>query len=422
MSADHIEACPSCDDDFDPISLDCAEALARVLAATSPVTGTQTLPLRDALDRVLAAPVVAGFDVPGEANSAMDGYAVRAADLPADGTLRLQIVDTSFAGRPAMRALGPGETIRIMTGAVLPAGADTVVMQEHVTVEGDRIVVGSGHRAGQNVRLPGEDVRRGATVLAAGKRLTPADLGLAASLNVAELVVHRRPRVAFFSTGDELKPVGSTLGPGEIYDSNRYTLFGMLTRLGVECQDLGVVGDDRAALAAAFAEAASRADAVITSGGVSVGEADYTRDTLVALGSVAFWRVAMKPGRPLAFGHLNGALFFGLPGNPVSVMATFYQIVQPALEKLAGLGAPARVVVKARTTTGLRKRPGRVDFQRGRLATNPQGELCVTPLGKQGSGVLSSMSEADCFVILPMTSGDVAAGELVDVQPFFGLV
>ena len=268
------------------------------------------------------------------------------------------------------------------------------------------------------MRLAGEDLAVGSTVLAAGRRLSPADLGLIASLGIGEVTVIRRVRVAFFSTGDELRSLGEPLGRGDIYDSNRYTLFGMLAELGVDAVDLGVVGDNPAALSAAFSSAAEMADVVITSGGVSVGEADYTKAVLGELGEVRFWKVAMKPGRPLAFGRLGRASFFGLPGNPVSVMVTFYLFVQPALEKLMGTTPRTAWTLTARTTKALKKRPGRLEFQRGFLAHDAQGQLRVTPTGDQGSGILSSMSNANCFIVLALDTAQVEADTEVCVQPF----
>jgi molybdopterin molybdotransferase len=268
------------------------------------------------------------------------------------------------------------------------------------------------------VRAAGEDIPLGATVLPAGRRLTPSDLGLIASLGFGEVTVVRRPRVAFFSTGDELRSIGEPLGRGDIYDSNRYTLYGMLTRLGVDAIDLGVVRDDPDALSAAFDSAAAMADVIITSGGVSVGEADYTKEVLGRLGEVRFWKVAMKPGRPLAFGRVGKAAFFGLPGNPVSVMVTFYQFVQPALEKLMGTTPRLPWTLSAKTTTTHKKRPGRVEFQRGCLSRDAQGQLLVTATGDQGSGILSSMSSANCFIVLGMEVAKLEAGSEVQVQLF----
>ncbi len=400
-----------------------AEARRRILSEVAPVRGSERLALRSALGRVLAQDVVSPFDVPGHTNSAVDGYALAGSDLPAQGETALRVIGTAWAGRAFPGALPPGACVRIMTGAALPAGADTVIMQEHVTPQGETVRIGTGHRRGQNVRAAGEDLARGAVALARGRRLTPADLGLLASIGQAEVAVHRRVRVAFFSTGDELRSLGEALGPGMIYDSNRYTLYGMLSALGVEILDLGVVRDEREALRAAFREAGAVADAVITSGGVSVGEADYVKETLAALGQVGFWQIAMKPGRPLAFGRLLDGVFFGLPGNPVAVMVTFYQFVQPALQRMMGedpVGAPP--TFEARSVSRFRKQPGRTEFQRAIAEHDSNGELVVRATGAQGSGILRSMSQANCFVVLPEDAGNVEPGMRVAVQPFFGLM
>jgi molybdopterin molybdotransferase len=413
---------PSCADDYDPNSLTVQQALERIDGVVRPVIGRERVALRSALDRILAEPIKSPIDVPAHTNSAMDGYAVRAADLPVAGVTEFRVIGTALAGTPFAGKVESGEAVRIMTGAVLPAGADCVVMQEHARREGEKVTVGDNHKAGQNIREAGEDLPRGAVVLEAGRRLLPADLGLLASLGVAEVPVWRRLRVAFFSTGDELRSIGQQLNEGEIYDSNRYTLHGMLTRLGVDIIDMGVVRDHRGELKQAFKAAAECADAIITSGGVSVGEADFVKDILRALGEVDFWKIAMKPGRPLAFGKVGGAVFFGLPGNPVSVMVTFYQFVQPALRRMMGQAGQAAVIVKVPCTRGLRKRPGRKEFQRGILERQPDGRLLVHGAGDQGSGILSTMSRANCFIILPEACGNVEAGALVDVQPFEGVM
>ncbi len=413
---------PSCDDDYDGVSLSCEEAMSRILAQMVPVSGYERLALRTALGRILAHPLLSPVDVPQHTNSAMDGYAVRVDDLPASGERELDVIGSAFAGRPFNGALGPGQAVRIMTGAALPDGADLVVMQEHTRSDGPRVRLDGAHKRGQNVRVAGEDLRAGQTVLHAGHRIGPADLGLIASLGIVEVDVCRRIRVAFFSTGDELRSLGETLGPGEIYDSNRYTLYAMLRHIDAEIIDMGVVRDRPEAVEAALLEAAAMADAVITSGGVSVGEADYIKEVLSRVGEVRFWKVAMKPGRPLAFGTVGDARFFGLPGNPVSVMVTFYQFVQPALLKLAGSEARAPLIVSARTTGLLKKRRGRMEYQRGVLSRDADGGLLVTATGDQGSGILYSMTAADCFILLAVDCGDVEAGCTVSVQPFHALL
>ncbi|HTT08547.1 MAG TPA: gephyrin-like molybdotransferase Glp [Gammaproteobacteria bacterium] len=422
MSKGVITTQSSCADDYDPGSLTCDEALRRLLAAVSPVDGIDHVTLRNSLGRVLAEDVVSNVNVPAYANSAMDGYAVRSGDLPVQDTVRLRIAGSSYAGKPCSATVQPGECVRITTGAILPQGADSVVIQEHVERLGDKIRVGGGHKAGDNVRAAGEDIAVGQTVLKTGRRLTPADLGLLASLGIGTVPVRRRLKVAFLSTGDELKPVGEQLAPGEIHDSNRHTLHAMLTRLGVEVADFGIVRDDRAATRAAFKGAARGRDAVISSGGVSVGEADFVKEILNEQGKMNFWKVAMKPGRPLTFGQLGDAVFFGLPGNPVSVMVTFYQFVQPALRKMMGEAPHAPLLLKAVTRSRLKKKPGRVEFQRAMLECDENGRLSVSTTGMQGSGILTSMSQANCFIILPMDSGNIEAGALVDVQPFDGLI
>lgn len=422
MSNQRIARQPSCADDFDPDSLPVREALQRIDAVVAPVTGFEQVAVRSALGRVLAQTIISPIDVPSHTNSAMDGYALRSADLPEEGLRELQVMGTALAGRPFPGTVEPGTAVRIMTGAVLPEGADTVVMQEHVEHQDQTVRIGGGHKAGQNVRQAGEDLARGDAVLAPGQRLQPAELGMLASLGIAEVRVCRRLRVAFFSTGDELRSLGEPLAGGEIYDSNRYTLHGMLTRLGVELIDMGVVRDRREDLQRALSQAADSADAVITSGGVSVGEADFVRDILGTLGEVNFWKIAMKPGRPLAFGRINKAVFFGLPGNPVSVMVTFYQFVQPALRRMMGQTGIRPIMFKVPCANRLRKRPGRMEFQRGILERQADGDLIVRSTGEQGSGILSSMSRANCFIVLPDDAGGVEAGALVDVQPFEGLI
>ena len=399
------------------------EARARMIAAIAPVAGEEVVDLHGALGRVLARDVRATVDVPAHRNSAMDGYALAGSELPATGSAAFEVIGTSWAGRPFEGEVGRGQCVRIMTGATVPEATDTVVMQEHVRLEDGRTVIEAGHRSGQNVRPVGEDIRRGELALAAGCVLQPARLGLLASVGVGEVTVRRRPRVAIFSTGDELRPLGAELAPGQIYDSNRYSLAGMLARLQVEVIDLGVVPDTREDTLRAFEAAAAQADAIITSGGVSVGEADYVTETLERHGEFGFWKVAMKPGKPLAFGRFGAAYFFGLPGNPVSVMVTFYQLVQPALRALAGVtDALPPILVRAACETRLRKKPGRLEFQRGVLARRPEGGYTVRSTGHQGAGVLRSMSEANCFIVLPLEQGDVEPGAEVEVQPFAGLV
>jgi len=412
-----------CADGHEGPALKLADALARILAEVQPVSGSETLAVRSALGRVLYADVVSTINVPSHTNSAMDGYALHGAELSAAGETRLEVVGTSAAGRPFSGTVGAGECVRIMTGAPMPAATDTVVMQENVTRDGDTAIIRAGQKPGQHVRQAGEDIAAGNVALRAGTLLLPAQVGILASIGVGEVSVRRRPRVAFFSTGDELRSVGEPLGEGNIYDSNRYTIYGMLTRLGVELLDMGVIRDDRDAVEQAFARAAQEADAIVTSGGVSVGDADYVAETLERAGTVGFWKVAMKPGRPIAFGRIGDALFFGLPGNPNSVMATFYQLVQPSLQALAGMPDPAPpLTMPAISASALRKKPGRREFQRGVLSRAADGRLVVHKTGHQGSGVLSSMAAANCFIVLPEDAGPVSEGDEVTVQPFAAFV
>ncbi len=412
----------SCADPFDPESLQADEARRRVLEAVHPVSGVERLALRTALGRVLAVDVHSRINVPTHTNSAMDGYAVRGDDVETDGIKTLRVAGSSFAGRPYQGNIAAGECVRIMTGAAMPDGTDTIVIQEQVEAHDGQIRLDGGVRRGDNVRNAGEDIGIGDTVLPAGHRISPADLGLLGSLGFPEVSVYRKLRVAFFSTGDELRSVGEPLGKGEIYDSNRYTLFGMLTRLGVDIIDLGVVRDVPDDVRRAFKEAAACADAIISSGGVSVGEADYIKEILREVGQIQFWKVAMKPGRPLAFGHVHDACFFGLPGNPVAVMVTFYQFVQPALRRMAGDLAEQEPYMRAVCQSKLKKRPGRIEYQRGIVERDADGVLVVHKTGAQGSGILRSMSTANCFIILPDESETIEPGMEVDVQPFFGLV
>ena len=413
----------SCADDYDPNSMPVPKAREVISRFLSPVATVERVAVRAALERILAADVISPVDVPAHDNSAMDGYAVRFADLKNNGKVTLRIAGSAFAGVPFKGMVAAGEAVRIMTGGVVPQGTDTIIMQEHAAAENGQITIGGGHRQGQHLRRAGEDLRQGQPALRRGQSLRPAEIGLIASLGIAEVSVYRRLRVAFFSTGDELVSIGSPLGEGQIYDSNRYTIHGMLTRLGCEVIDMGVVRDDPVLLEAAFREAAAAADVVITSGGVSVGEADFVKDLLNRLGEVVFWKIAMKPGRPLAYGKIGNAHFFGLPGNPVSVMVTFYQFVRDALLRLSGRDpVEPPPTFRVPCTSTLKKAPGRTEFQRGILSRDAEGHLSVRVTGEQGSGILRSMSEADCFIILPTDQGNVTPGTLVEVQVMEGVI
>lgn len=397
--------------------LDVEEARRRLLDAMTPFTAAETVPLAEALNRVLARDLQAPFNVPPHDNAAMDGYALCSDDQPNSGSRRLAVIATVLAGAPYPGTVGKGQCVRIMTGGVLPRGCDTVVAQEQVQREAGYIVIGGGHRRSQYLRRAGEDLAAGQTALAAGKRLTPADLGLAASLGLAQLNVARRPRVAFFSTGDELLSADESPAAGKLYDSNRPALHGLLSNSGAEPRDLGIVPDRREALQAALLAAAADADAVITTGGASVGDADFVRDILGQSGELHFWRVGIKPGRPFTFGRIGGAWFFGLPGNPVSAMVTYYQFVQPALRRLMGQRPRTPPRFRVPCVTPISKTPGRMEFQRGVLER--AGDVTVVrAVAGQGSHILRSMSEADCFIVLPADCGDLPAGSPVDVEPF----
>ena len=413
----------SCADDYDPNSMPVAKAREFIAQFLSPVSGVLRVPIRDALGCVVAEDVISPVNVPSHINSAMDGWAVRAADLAAEGESTLTEVGSAFAGVPYGKPIDRGECVRIMTGGVVPEGADTIVMQERARAEGKTIRIAPGQQKGQHVRFAGEDLKQGAAALPRGRIVRPAELGLIASLGIGEVAVYRPLRVAFFSTGDELRSIGTPLGEGQIYDSNRYTLYGMLKRLGCEALDMGVVRDDPALLEAAFRQASEIADVVITSGGVSVGEADFVKTLLDRLGEVVFWKIAMKPGRPLAYGKIGAAHFFGLPGNPVSVMVTFYQFVRDALLVLMGATHVKPVpALKATCLSTLKKAPGRTEFQRGVLGQDQAGNWTVRVTGDQGSGILKSMADANCFIILGQDTGNVEAGTLVDVQVMEGVV
>ncbi|WP_455206327.1 molybdopterin molybdotransferase MoeA [Kaarinaea lacus] len=422
MDKEKLSPPPTCMDDYDPNSLSIDEALKRIRAAITSVSDNEEVSIKDALDRVLVEAVHSSINVPPYTNSAMDGYAIQGSDLPTVGEKQLTLAGIVMAGKPIGQRINAGECARIMTGAKMPEGTDTVIMQEHVIVNGNNIIIGNQHRIGQNVRQAGEDIAQGQTVLTKGRRLTSADLGLLASLGIATVRVARRIRVAFFSTGDELVSLGSPLMEGQIYDSNRYTLSAMLQRYGAEIIDLGIVKDNRLSIEETFVNASRHADVIITSGGVSVGDADYIKETMERLGTINFWKIAMKPGRPLAFGTIKNCLVFGLPGNPVSTMVTFYQFVLPALQKLQGDTDTGTLTLMLPCITPLRKVAGRVEFQRGIMEKTKSGELAVKSVGGQGSHLLTSMSKANCFIILPMECEYIEPGSLVTVQPFYGLI
>ncbi|MGB1310556.1 MAG: gephyrin-like molybdotransferase Glp [Leucothrix sp.] len=411
-----IETAENCESDVESDWITVDAALAQIQAQIKPINASVKRPLRDGLGQVLAQSIVSTIDVPGHTNSAMDGYALNGEDLPED-TTSLTIIGKAMAGQPFIGQCQRGECVRIMTGAIMPAGTDSVVMQEQsLLIDESTVKIGSGHRSGQNVRHAGEDIEKGAEVFGSGRRINAADLGVLASFGFAEIAVKRKVRVAFFSTGDELRSVGQSLDAGQIYDSNRYTLFGMLSKLDVEICDLGVIADRPEAVTQAFEQAANMADVVITSGGVSVGEADYIKPTLRKMGNINFWKIAMKPGRPLTYGQLDKAHFFGLPGNPVAVMVTFLQFVKPALQQLAGETPKPAVRVKAVCQNMIRKRPGRTEYQRGIYTQDAKGNMSVELTGRQGSGILTSMSEANCLIVLNDEQGAVKQGDSVLIE------
>lgn len=395
------------------------QAIALLLAKVSPVADTEVVLLSDAFDRVLAEDLASHIDLPPFDNSSMDGYALRFADLePTQQQSRLQLIGNAFAGHGFTGKAQPHSCVRIMTGAPVPAGYDTVQMQEETHAQGEWITINHPKGVGANVRRRGEELHQGTKVLNAGTQIGAAELGVLATIGISQVRVYRRLKVAFFSTGDELRPVGSELAPGQIYDSNRYAIQGLLRRAGVESLDLGVIADDPEAIRHAFRTAASQADMVLTSGGVSVGDADFTKQILEEEGQIDFWKLAIKPGKPFAMGRIGKAVFCGLPGNPVSSMVTFYKLVWPILNKMQGLTPTAPLLVNASLTTPVRKHRGRVEYQRGILTRNAQGELEVAITGSQGSGMLTSMSLANCFVILAQEQGDTPAGATVTVEPF----
>jgi molybdopterin molybdotransferase len=403
--------------DYDPDSMPVEQARQFIQQFLSPLAESESINLCDALHRTLAVDILSPMNVPPHNYSAMDGYAVRSDDLTTTPG-RLAIIGSAYAGRMFEGHVAAGECVRIMTGALIPEGCDSVVMQEHVQVAGSFIEIGEGHLRGQNIRLVGEDIKQGATVLTRGQIIRPAEMGLLASLGFSDVEVYRKLKVALFSTGDELQQPGTPLAPGQIYNSNRYSLLGMLGELGVEIIDMGTIRDDKASLKVALLDAAARADVIITSGGVSVGEADYIKQLLAEIGEVAFWKIAMKPGKPLAYGKIGTCHFFGLPGNPVAVMVTFQQFVRDALRILMGQHPKLTLEFQAVCTSSIRKSPGRTEFQRGILSQGKNDEWIVHTTGAQCSGMLSSMSKANCFIVLPASQGNIESGSAVRVQPF----
>ncbi len=411
---------------YDPQALS-ADMVNNFLASlVEPVTQVENVAVFEALGRVLAQDIISPISVPPHDNSAMDGYAFDGTQLAPDATLSLRVIGTALAGKAWSGTVQPGECVKIMTGAIMPKGLDTVVPQEFTTLAGDLLTIPKNVlQAGDNRRHLGEDLMQGQPALQRGARLDPAALGLVASLGINTVPVLRRLKVAYFSTGDEILSLGEPPREGAVYDSNRYTVFGLLTQLGCEVIDMGVVRDQPEALKAAFVRAAVQADAIITSGGVSVGEADHTKAMMKQLGDVAFWRIAMRPGRPMAVGRIlspKPAILFGLPGNPVAVMVTFLAFVRPALLQMMGCSRRAPPLLRAKSVEAIRKKPGRTEYQRGIVSTAVDGSLRVTTTGSQGSGVLSSMVRANGLIVLHHAQGNVAAGDEVSVMMFDGVI
>ena len=414
---------------YDPQALSVDQVNVFLSHLVEPVANedSQDVFLFDALGRVLAQDVISPISVPAHNNSAMDGFAFDASQLQTDLPLTLRVVGTALAGKAWQGKVNAGECLKIMTGAILPDGLDTVVPQEFCQIDSAHDVTTvtippNILKAGDNRRLMGEDLMQGQAALKAGQHLTPAALGLIASLGLPDVRVHRRLRVAYFSTGDEVLSLGEAPREGAVYDSNRYTVFGLLTRMGCEVIDMGVIRDDPALLEAAFAKAALEADAIITSGGVSVGEADFTKAMMKKLGDVAFWKIAMRPGRPMAVGRIGKSVLFGLPGNPVAVMVTFLAFVRPALFRMMGSTAQAAPLLRAKCLEPLRKKAGRTEYQRGFVSSAADGTLQVRTTGNQGSGVLSSMVQGNGLIVLHHTQGNVALGDEVNVMMFDGAI
>lgn len=418
-----IQNQPSCADTEESGLIHFDDALERIISSIKEIQGSERLPVEQAKGRILETDIVSPINVPGHTNSAVDGYALHGEDLPGNNqTCRLNVLGTAFAGKPYTGACATGQCVRIMTGAPMPEGLDTVIMQEHVERSENAIIIDDSHKKGQNVRQTGEDLKQGETVLHKGKWLTPPDIGLIASLGQAEIDVKRKLNIAIASTGNEIFNIGHLPSPGGIYDSNRYTLSAALDRPDIEVVNLGILEDTPETLLDKFNEASSYADMIISTGGVSVGDADYTRTALQTSGNIDFWKVAIKPGRPLAFGKIGGRIFFGLPGNPVAVMVTFYLFVLPAIEKMLGItNRPIVPRLQAKSLENIKKKTGRTEVPRGILQQSENGEWTVKTTGKQGSGILRSMSVANAFILLPHDSPAIREGDRVTVLPFVGL-
>ena len=407
-------------DGYDPNAMSVAKAKAWITNFLKPIDQKETIHIKDALNRVVAEPIIATMNVPNHDNSAMDGYAMNIDLLPDHGPFKLKVTGKLFAGNPLEGNLEGA--LRIMTGATIPYGLNAVIPQEHVELNEGVITFQTKPQANKNIRRAGEDIKTGQTILKNGRSIEPCDLGLLASLGIDSIKVYRKIKVAFFSTGDEIISLGNPLLPGQVYDSNRYSLIGLLKRLGVEAFDLGVIPDDKKIIEDTLKKASDIADIVITTGGVSVGEADYMKDILKKIGEILFWKISMKPGKPLAYGKIGQCHYFGLPGNPVSTMVTFYQFVREAVLTLSGqTPIPKIPIIKAKLLGPLKKIPGRTEFQRGTYEQDDQGTFKVSPLKDQGSGILRSMSEANCFILLHEDTAHLEKDMWVDIQLFDNL-
>ena len=407
-------------DGYDPNAMSVAKAKAWIANFLKPIDQKETIHIKDALNRIVAEPIIATMNVPNHDNSAMDGYAMNIDLLPDHGPFKLKVTGKLFAGNPLEGNLEGA--LRIMTGATIPYGLNAVIPQEHVELNEGVITFQTKPQANQNIRRAGEDIKTGQTILKNGRSIEPCDLGLLASLGIDSIKVYRKIKVAFFSTGDEIISLGNPLLPGQVYDSNRYSLIGLLKRLDVETFDLGVIPDDKKIIEDTLKKASDIADIVITTGGVSVGEADYMKDILKKIGEILFWKISMKPGKPLAYGKIGQCHYFGLPGNPVSTMVTFYQFVREAVLTLSGqTPVPKIPIIKAKLLGPLKKIPGRTEFQRGAYEQDDQGTFKVSPLKDQGSGILRSMSEANCFILLHEDTAHLEKDMWVDIQLFDNL-
>ncbi|ENM5841841.1 bifunctional molybdopterin-guanine dinucleotide biosynthesis adaptor protein MobB/molybdopterin molybdotransferase MoeA [Vibrio mimicus] len=420
VASDSKNNAAACCDTLSPAFLSVEQGREKILSLMSPLAETESVAIQECYQRVLAREVSSPINVPAYRNSAMDGYALRSDDLERDS---YRVVAEVLAGSHYAKTVELGEVVKIMTGAPMPQGADTVVMREQATQNGDVVsFAGAKIKAGQNVRQAGEDLAQGQAVFHSGQRLLSPEMGMLASLGFAHADVFRSLKVAIFSTGDEVQAPGGEIEPNSIFDSNRFTLTGLLKQLGCQVIDLGIIEDDEAKMMQVLGQAAKQADVVITSGGVSVGDADFIKSALEKLGQIDFWRINMRPGRPLAFGQIAGKPFFGLPGNPVAVMVSFINFVEPALRKMQGEQGWQPLKANAIALEDLRSRQGRTEFSRGVYAFNTQGQLTVRTTGKQGSGILRSMSEANCLIEIAPAIDTVKVGESVTIIPLQGRI